>query len=86
MAETPIFTGERMRCIRCTRTQFTHPHIESGWYALEVDGRRVYCCPPCLGNRATPQCGRCRKFYHENYPACPWCAAEGAPHGESPRL
>ena len=70
-----LFTSEPMQCAYCALTQRCHPAIESGWYVLcqRHSGQTVYICPPCLGNLRTPACPTCGRFYHEDYPACPWC-------------
>lgn len=69
-----MFTGEQMQCFQCQFQQQSHPEIESGWFAVVVDGNRHQLCPKCAGT-ATPKCSNCNRFYHENYNNCPWCKA-----------
>lgn len=72
--ETPKtpFQGELMLCDLCKMTQQSDPVIESGWYQIVIDGTPRHICPRCFGNTATPQCGVCQRFYHEDLDRCPW--------------
>lgn len=77
-----IFQGEPLKCSKCNFEQESHPQIQSGWYAVMVDGNRSDLCPKCMGIGQTPKCRTCNRFYHEDYSACPWCqlTAEGVSH------
>lgn len=39
------FMGETMTCGMCGKVQQSDPKVESGWRALDVDGKRYHVCP-----------------------------------------
>jgi len=50
------FSGELMTCALCGRQEKSDPGIESGWRAIQMDGRVYYVCPnelPKDGSTAT---------------------------------
>lgn len=83
-----LFQSEVMHCSLCHREQKSDAQVESGWYALQADSSPesrsgqalVYACPRCIGNVVTPECPQCRRYYHEDYAACPWCRPQEASH------
>jgi hypothetical protein len=64
-----------MTCYACGFQQHSVPAIESGWLLAIIEGERSYICPACAGLPA-PKCLTHNRFYHEDYPACPWCEIE----------
>lgn len=68
-----MFTGELMTCKFCKVEQQSHPGIESGWFKISAGILSEHVCPKCAGAPA-PNCGACKRFYHERYGVkCPWC-------------
>jgi hypothetical protein len=43
--KTEPFQGESMTCALCDRVRKSGPNLSTGWYALDVDGLRLYVCP-----------------------------------------
>lgn len=47
------FVGEEMTCIRCGRVEKSDPYVSSDWTVIELEGKPLYVCPQCFGNRPT---------------------------------
>jgi len=65
-----LFRG-RMVCELCGFTQDASSRVETGWWYIVGRG---YVCPKCMGG-SRAYCRRCRKFFHSQYSACPFCGS-----------
>lgn len=43
------FQGEMMVCYDCGKKQWSNPHVESNWTAIDIDDERIFICPKCWG-------------------------------------
>ena len=70
-----IFNNEIMTCRKCGTTQKAHPNIESGWYLVSIDNKKLSrYCPQCFdGGTEATKCSVCNNWFNWHYKQCPFC-------------